>query len=467
MEACQTSTSSLPLLEPPQTTGKSHRKLALVPLIFIIFFNVSGGPYGEEPSVGAAGPLCAILGFLIFPFIWSIPEALVTAELTTVFPGDGGFVIWADQAFGPFWGSLLGTWKYLTGVMNLASYPVLWIDYLKLVLPVLSSGVPHYAAIFVSTLVLSFLNYTGLAIVGYTAVVLGIISLSPFIVLTLVAIPKIDPSRWISLGQKGVPKNWTLFFNTLFWNLNFWDGASTVAGEVEEPQKTYPKALLFAGLLSCLSYLVPLMAATGALPLEREDWTDGFFADIAEMVAGKWLKIWVEIGACLSVIGLYEAQLTSSAYQLLGMADIGFVPVCFGVRSRWFHTPWVGISLSTIVALAVSYMNFAEIITSVNFLYSLGMLLEFASFLWLRKRLARVKRPFRVPMELPGVTMMCLIPSGFLIYVMTLATKTVYLVSSVLTLLGIVWYFFIKFCKSRQWLQFNEIGFGYTLEFED
>nr|ACU20751.1 unknown [Glycine max] len=70
---------------------KQHKKLALLPLVFLIYFEVAGGPYGEEAAVGAAGPLIAILGFVIFPFIWSIPEALLTAELATTFPGNGGF----------------------------------------------------------------------------------------------------------------------------------------------------------------------------------------------------------------------------------------------------------------------------------------------------------------------------------------------------------------------------------------
>ncbi|KAL3519064.1 hypothetical protein ACH5RR_021653, partial [Cinchona calisaya] len=157
--------SSLLIEEEEQQTTKNSKKLALIPLIFLIYFEVAGGPYGEEAAVGAAGPLLAILGFLIFPFIWSIPEALVTAELETTFPGNGGFVIWAHKAFGPFWGSLMGSWKLLSGVINLASYPVICVDYLKQVLPVFSSGFPRYLAILFSTLFLSFLNYTGLTVV--------------------------------------------------------------------------------------------------------------------------------------------------------------------------------------------------------------------------------------------------------------------------------------------------------------
>ena len=309
-----------------------------------------------------------------------------------------------------------------------------------------------------STRGLSFLNYTGLTIVGYTAVCLGIISLSPFLVLALISIPKIEPIRWLSLGEKNVQKDWTLFFNTLFWNLNFWDSASALAGEVDQPQKTFPKALFSAGILVCLGYLIPLMAATGGTPLDQEDWVDGYFADIAEIIAGKWLKVWVEIGAVLSTIGLFEAQLSSCAYQLLGMADLGFVPRFFGLRSKWFNTPWVGILISTLFALAVSYMDFSDIISSANFLYSLGMLLEFASFLWLRRKLPTATRPYKVPMRLPGLIIMCLVPSCFLVFVMAIATKTVFVVSGLFTVVGILWFFSMNFCKWRMWIGFNNVG---------
>lgn len=75
-------------------------QLTLLPLIFLIFFEVSGGPYGSEPAVRAAGPLLSIFGFLLFPFIWSVPESLLTAELSTALPGNGGFVLWTHRAFG-------------------------------------------------------------------------------------------------------------------------------------------------------------------------------------------------------------------------------------------------------------------------------------------------------------------------------------------------------------------------------
>lgn len=440
------------------TTTIKSKKLTLIPLIFLIYFEVAGGPYGEEPAVKAAGPLYALLGFMIFPFIWSIPEALITAELSTAFPGDGGFVIWADRAFGPFFGSLMGSWKFLSGVINIAAFPVLCIDYLKKVIHPLESGWPRSLAIMVSTCILSFLNFTGLTIVGYAAVLLGLVSLSPFIIMSLAAIPKIKPHRWFSSGQKGLKKDWNLFFNTLFWNLNFWDNVSTLAGEVDRPQKTFPVALLVAVIFTCVAYLIPLFAVIGAVNVDQSQWDSGFHATAAEMIAGKWLKIWLEVGAVLSAIGLFEAQLSSSAYQILGMADLGFLPKFFGLRSKKFNTPWVGILVSTLITLGVSYMDFESIVASANFLYSLGMLLEFAAFIWLRMKKPQLKRPYRVPMKLPGLVIMCLIPSGFLVVIMVVATKIVYLVSGLMTLGAIGWYFFMKFLKSKNVIKFNDGG---------
>ncbi|RZB99093.1 putative polyamine transporter [Glycine soja] len=200
-----------------------------------------------------------------------------------------------------------------------------------------------------------------------------------------------------------------------------------------------------------VSYLIPLFAVTGAVLVDQTQWENGFHAQAAEIIAGKWLKIWIDFGAVLSAIGLFEAQLSSSAYQILGMAEIGILSKLFGVRSKWFHTPWLGILVSTIITIGVSYMDFTNIISSANFLYSLGMLLEFASFLWLRWKSPSIKRPYRVPLKLPLLVVMCLVPSGFLVLIMVIATKTVYLVSGVMSVAGIGFFLFIKLCKRKKW----------------
>ena len=55
-------------------------------LACITFFSVAGGPYGFEDAVGAAGAKMVMIGLLVVPFLWSIPLALMTSELSSMFP---------------------------------------------------------------------------------------------------------------------------------------------------------------------------------------------------------------------------------------------------------------------------------------------------------------------------------------------------------------------------------------------
>lgn len=176
--------------------AKSNPKLTLLPLIALIFYEVSGGPFGVEDSVSTGGgPLLSLLGFFLFPLIWSVPEALVTAELATAFPHNGGYVLWISSSFGPFWGFQQGFWKWFSGVMDNALYPVLFLDYLKHSFPIFNLMLARIPALLGITFSLTYLNYRGLHIVGFSAVVLTIFSLLPFLAIFVLSVPKIRLSR--------------------------------------------------------------------------------------------------------------------------------------------------------------------------------------------------------------------------------------------------------------------------------
>ncbi|KAJ4817376.1 Cationic amino acid transporter [Rhynchospora pubera] len=439
--------------KPISTTKSSSNKLKLIPLIFLIYFEVAGGPYGAEESIQAVGPLYAIIGFFIFPFLWGVPESLVTAELATALPGNGGFVVWADRAFGPFFGSLMGTWKYLSCVINIGAYPPMCADYISRAYPPAAAGPGRSVAISITVVLLCLLNYTGLSVVGWGAVVLAVVTLAPFVLITVMAMRMLQPKRWMVQVEK---KDWRQFLNILFWNLNYWDSASTMAGEVEQPEKTFPKGLAIAVVICSVSYFLPVMAGTGAIDSPPEAWVNGYFADVADMIGGNWLKYWIQAGAVLSSIGLYEAQLSSGAFQLLGMADLGLLPSVFAVRAPKFDTPWVGILLSCIITLTISFLPFEDIVATANILYSLGMLLEFATFLWLRMKYPDLKRPYRVPLGIPGLIVMCLFPSVLLGYVIAVASRRVFLLSAVLTVFGIAVHYSMRYCRSRGLLKFTD-----------
>ncbi|XP_027361823.1 probable polyamine transporter At3g19553 [Abrus precatorius] len=433
--------------------NKSNPKLTLLPLIALIFYEVSGGPFGVEDSVRAGGgPLLSLLGFFIFPLIWSIPEALVTAELATSFPHNGGYVIWISSAFGPFWGFQEGFWKWFSGVMDNALYPVLFLDYLKHSLPIFDRIIARIPALLGITFSLTYLNYRGLHIVGFSAVLLAVFSLSPFIIMGILSIPEIRPRRWLVVDFSKV--DWRGYFNCMFWNLNYWDKASTLAGEVESPSKTFPKALVGGLVLVMTSYLIPLLAGTGALRSAPSDWADGYFAQVGMFIGGFWLKLWIQAAAAMSNLGLFEAEMSSDAFQLQGMSKMGMLPAVFASRSK-YGTPTVSILFSATGVVFLSWMSFQQIIEFLNFLYAIGMLLEFAAFITLRLKQPNLHRPFRVPLQTFWVTMFCLPPTSLLILVMCLASLRTFFVSGAVILVGFILYPILVQAKNKNWILFE------------
>lgn len=435
------------------TETKTNPKLTLLPLIALIFYEVSGGPFGVEDSVKAGGgPLLSLLGFLIFPLFWSIPEALVTAELATSFPENGGYVIWISAAFGPFWGFQEGYWKWLSGVLDNALYPVLFLDYLKQSLPIFNHWIARIPALLGITVTLTYLNYRGLQIVGFSAVLLASFSLFPFLVMGVLSIPCIRPKQWLVVDFKKV--NWRGYFNSMFWNLNYWDKASTLAGEVEDPSRTFPKALLGAVIVVFTSYLIPLLAGTGALKSDSNEWSDGYFAEVGMLIGGFWLKWWIQAASAMSNLGLFEAEMSSDAFQLLGMSEMGMIPSIFATRSK-YGTPTVSILCSATGVIFLSWMSFQEILEFLNFLYSLGMLLEFAAFIKLRIKKPELHRPYKIPLHTFGAAMLCLPPTILLVLVMSLASLKTYSVSVAVMIVGFFLYLILVHAKAANWLCFN------------
>ena len=104
-----------------------RRELGVLPLAAIVFFNVSGGPYGIEDTVPTFGPGLTLLLLVLTPLLWSLPVSLAMSELASAMPDEGGYVTWTARAFGPFWGFQVGWWSWLDSFVDVAVYPTLFV----------------------------------------------------------------------------------------------------------------------------------------------------------------------------------------------------------------------------------------------------------------------------------------------------------------------------------------------------
>ena len=170
-----------------------RRVLGVCSLMAIMYATVSGGPIGSEKIISQCGPLPGLIGVLVFPIIFAAPLTLVTAELATAYPDNGGFVLWVREAFGPWWSVQMGAWQWLAGVIDNALYPALAFDTLKLLVPSAAELAPGaqwgIKAVFTISLVLVAL--TGVRHTGPIITAFNVICILPFILLSAIAIPQV------------------------------------------------------------------------------------------------------------------------------------------------------------------------------------------------------------------------------------------------------------------------------------
>jgi len=375
-----------------------RRTLGFTQLIALTFFCVAGGAYGFEDAVGAGGPMIALLAIMIVPWLWSFPTALMTAELSTAMPEDGGYVLWVERAFGRFWGFQEGWWSWLCSFADNALYPVMFVDYLTYLRGDMTPserwliGVALIAAT-------TWLNIRGTSLVGTSLVVFGALVLAPFAAMVLLGAPQIEPASWIAGGGKG---DWALLLSIVLWNTSGWDNAGCCAGEVRKPNKTYPAAMAVAVVLVTLAYLLPVAVGV-SVDTNWEQWEEGYFPKVAAAIGGGWLGGWLTIAGLISAAGLLSALLCTSSRVPYAMAERGMLPAPLKKLHGRYATPWLSILVNAVGISVLIPFSFQELVQIDMFLYALALILEFAALVWLRLKAPDMVRPYRIPFGTPGV----------------------------------------------------------------
>ena len=417
------SSLSLPAQYPAQaisTRKKRVAKLTLWPLVAATFFMVSGGTYGTEEIVSGAGYGHGILILLFLPVLWCLPTAFMIGELSSALPAEGGYYAWVRRGLGNFWGFQEAWLSLAASIFDMAIYPTLFVFYLKQMSPWFGVGNHGVLAGLFVVITCAALNLAGIRVVGITSLWLFFLLSAPFAVIVLLA-----PVRAGALAasphatEAGAGLGLLGGVLVAMWNYMGWDNASTIAQEVERPQRTYPKAMIAAVILVSLTYVLPFAAVyfMGVPPTAFAE--DGSWAMVAGLVGGKimgfeWLRFLVVLGGMMSAFGMFNALVMSYSRLPLAMARDGMLPKVFAKSSARTQAPWVAIiACATCWALCLG-LGFKRLVTLDIMLYGAALMLEFVTLVALRIREPQLKREFRVPGGLAGAILAGVFPLALL-----------------------------------------------------
>ncbi len=366
----------------------------MIPLIAATYFMVSGGPYGIEDILGGAGFAKAIVILLLLPFVWSLPTTLMIGELASAIPAEGGFYVWVRRALGPFWGYQEGWLSLAASIFDMAIYPTIFVEYLGRFDPALTAGGRGYLWSLLVVVVCGAWNLRGAPAVGEGTVGLFVLLLAPFVVLigigfwhgwtTHVAV------QWSTAGSEASLSTAVL---VAMWNYMGWDNASTVAQEVENPQRNYPLAMTTAAMLVAVTYILPL-AAVALMGISVAHFTTGSWATAAAAMGGRWLGIAVVAGGAINGFGMFNALMMSYTRLPLAMAEDGMLPQVLTKKNNR-GVPVVSVALCGLAWALALNLKFERLISIDLILYGASLVLEFVALVGLRVREPELTRPFR------------------------------------------------------------------------
>jgi amino acid transporter len=373
--------------------------LALWPLVAATFFMVSGGTYGTEDIVHGAGYGRGILILLLTPILWSLPTTFMIGELAAALPCEGGYYAWVRRAMGNFWGFQEAWLSLAASIFDMAIYPTLFVSYLARLSPWFAANHRGVWAGLAVVVVCAGLNIAGVKAVSLTSLWLFFLLSVPFALIVV-----LSPFKHGALFHAApAASNVGLIGGMLvcMWNYMGWDNASTIAAEVDQPQRTYPKAIMLALLVVALSYILPV-AAVWMTGLPAASWETGSWADIAGMLGGPALRVFLIAGGMFSGFAMFNALVMSYSRLPLAMSEDGMLPKIFGRLHPRTRAPWVAIIVLALGWAMCLGLGFERLVTLDILIYGLSLLLEFAALVVLRIREPELPRPFRVPGGLIG-----------------------------------------------------------------
>ena len=380
--------------------------MRLFTAVVVVFTLTCSGSFGMEDVVSSSGPGLTLLMIVVLPFLWSVPMAFVASELGSMVPEAGGLYRWIRRAMGEYWSFQAGWWWTLSLYVDSAVYVALALDYLQAKYNFDGTWRAIIGVCIVA--VFTFINIRGLELTGWSLTVIQVGVMVPLIIFTVWGIAKGQGSPFSPIlpAGEGVFSSLNLGLAIMLWMYAGWESISTLAGEIHEPQKVIPKALMIGTPLVIITYFFTVFAAIRVANVGDPNgwqnmWTGGGgydFVQLSQMLSGGVLAYLMLISAVLSNIGLYAGYLATGARPMFQMSRDRLLPRFFGTTNKRWGTPWIAILTMAVVNAVLINFKFDALITIDVFLLMFAYILIFISVIVLRVKEPDAPRSFRVPM---------------------------------------------------------------------
>ena len=391
--------------------------------VFMVFSYVCSGGFGIEDMVSGSGPGFALLLLIVLPFLWGLPQALVCAELGSAIPEDGGLYRWSRRANGEFMGFQTGWWWVLSIFVDSAVYIALTVDYMQTWFGF--NAWTRWAVAIVLIAIFAYINIIGLKVASWLLVVLQIIVLVPFAALAAIGLANwhFNPFDPILLPGVSLLGGMGVALSVGIWMYSGFESLSTLAGEIKDPQRVIPRALMITLPVVICFYVLSTMGGLADVGEFARWGTSGDnpldFMGVGAEVGGQVLRYLFFAAMLAGNFALFIAFLAAGARPSYVLSKDKLLPKFLGRTSKKYGTPWAAILLMAAVDAVLVRWGFSKLIVIDVFLLMLAHITIYISAVRLRVKEPDMPRPFKVKLGTAAFTAMCAVPVAVAVVAMS------------------------------------------------
>jgi len=356
--------SLLPESRAAESRGAFKTRAGLLTLVGLLFASTCGGPYGMEDFVARVGPGLFITLLFVTPWLWGLPAAFASAELSSRQSVEGGYYRWARAHLGEFWGFQSGICSVLSSFLDNALYPVIFARAIAFVIPEMGAF-ERWAAASLFILALTWVNYRGIVVTGATAVVLNLFLLAPVVWIVIAGFSgaRLSPFEPFHVGGTNFASDLGAALALALWLYSGYGEVSTVAEEIDRPQRNIPLGLLIVTPVVILTYSLPVVAGLVSVG-GWESWRSGQFVAVGTELGGPALGRWAFFGSVASQAVIFLTYLLWMSRIAWSMAEDRNLPSWFSRLHPKYGTPYRVLWVYAIVYCAMAALPFEHLLVA-------------------------------------------------------------------------------------------------------
>lgn len=328
---------------------ENAKKLGLWSIILLGINGVIGSGIFLLPgkAYGLFGPNS--IWIYVFDTILVLSIALCFAETGGMFDKTGGPYIYAKEAFGDFVGFEVGIMKWAISIIAWATMAVGFATALSVFWPSAATGTLKNIIAISIIVVLGIVNYFGVDITKYLNNIVTVAKLLPLLIFVIVGIFFIKGSNFVPAAPVDTAANLGPALILVFYAFTGFESLAVAAGDMDNPKKNVPIALMITMILASVIYILTQAVAIGTLGPALAN-TTAPVADSARVFMGSFGVGLITIGTLISIGGINVAGSFNTPRSGVALAEGGILPMAIAKKSK-YGTPYIAIIITVLLAI--------------------------------------------------------------------------------------------------------------------